>query len=418
MKNLVLLSISIILSTNAWSLNKSNEAKSEVKQEQKIEPTYPLVSIPKFEYEYNFLSKILTPQNKDLKKYLSPYILVEDKKNAQLHLYFYNGTTKLIRTFASLSGKVIGNKQSENDLKTPEGIYFFERTMNKELLFKTYSDADAKQYGPLAITSNYPNTYDKIQNKTGDNIWLHGVESEDRVSKKFDTKGCVATSNFDIVDIADFIQSETTPLIIFDELNVKPEEFQITPPDSIVSFVESWRKAWSNKDINGYINSYDDEFYDKDAKRDKQALKTYKNILNQNYEYINVNLFNISIYKFKEYWIAQFIQEYTAPGKEFKGLKRLYIKERTPNNFSILAEDFMPFTKINYLGQVHSPEEPNSLIKYLGQQKIPTISDLKAIEISSSNNKAAASNITSPKTIKQNKKLALNTNRKKVKHRR
>lgn len=239
--------------------------------------SYPDLRVNDIEYQYSFLTKLWSgKKNKaELEHYLNPFALVVDKSSAKMYLYFFNGDTKLLKTYDVVTGKVSGNKLEQGDLKTPEGIYFFDE-------YKPGSSLPA-MYGSLAVTLSFPNPVDKIENRHGNGIWLHGVETNERVSKKFDTEGCVATADEDVVNVLTFIQTHTTPMIILDHFD-NPEAFSLAPQKDVVDFVNQWRDAWAGKNIDKYMNAYADGFVDAESGKNKVAWREHKNFLNQKYK--------------------------------------------------------------------------------------------------------------------------------------
>lgn len=133
-------------------------------------------------------------------------IIVDKKAHT---LYLFNGT-KLIMSYNITSGRKHGDKWREGDLKTPEGIYFFNRRMER-------AELDA-QYGVLALITDYPNPLDKAIGKGGTNIWLHATNEPERLSNPNDSRGCVVGTDADILDIASRIALFDTPIIIVDKL--------------------------------------------------------------------------------------------------------------------------------------------------------------------------------------------------------
>ncbi|SCY51151.1 L,D-transpeptidase family protein [Thiohalorhabdus denitrificans] len=93
---------------------------------------------------------------------------------------------RVVRRFGRiLLGANPGDKRVEGDKRTPEGVYYIQRYLPEPRL--------APRYGAGAFPLNYPNIVDRIRDKTGYGIWLHGVDEEDE--DKTDTKGCVAFDN-------------------------------------------------------------------------------------------------------------------------------------------------------------------------------------------------------------------------------
>jgi len=308
------------------------------------------VQSAKFENDYKLINDLFY-HNKDtdtFNRFLSPYFFIADKNNAKLYLYFYNGDTKLLKTYNIVSGEVSGDKLELNDKKTPEGIYFFEYYLDHKTLLSRFGTQESKQYGPLAITMSYPNPIDNLENKTGNGIWLHGVETNDRIVKKFDTRGCIASANYDLPNIAQFVQTQTTPIIVYDTFKEDPINYKIIVPDTFYNFIRAWQTAWENKDLLAYMNSYHDKFLAPN-KQNKRQWQEHKEHLNKAYSYIKVGIHNLSYYKHDKYTVAQFYQVYEAPGKIFKGIKRLYLIKQDLD-YKILSEEFVSTNQVRYVG--------------------------------------------------------------------
>jgi hypothetical protein len=77
------------------------------------------------------------------------------------------GTPQLVDSYYMSIGKGGIDKQIEGDNKTPLGVYRITSYLSDESL--------PELYGAGAYPINYPNSWDRLQGKTGHGIWLHGV---------------------------------------------------------------------------------------------------------------------------------------------------------------------------------------------------------------------------------------------------
>ena len=122
--------------------------------------------------------------------------VVVEKEKRKLHLI---KDAEIFRTYdIALGIEPVGDKQSEGDFKTPEGIYLLD-TRN--------SDSDYF----LSIHISYPNSNDRRKARKkgvspGGQIMIHGQPNVPTYSyayyKKQDwTNGCIAVSNSDMIDI-------------------------------------------------------------------------------------------------------------------------------------------------------------------------------------------------------------------------
>lgn len=109
-----------------------------------------------------------------------------------------------------ISGKAKGDKQRRGDLKTPEGTYFFVESIDGKKL--------PARYGVLAVVTDYPNPIDRLVEKTGSGIWLHGTDDPPRLKRPRDSKGCVVALDDDVLRIINYIEIGRTPIIIIEDL--------------------------------------------------------------------------------------------------------------------------------------------------------------------------------------------------------
>lgn len=132
--------------------------------------------------------------NKDLRfgyfeRALSLLTVSKEKGSLELYTPDLQKRFSLKKRYGAFTGKNAGDKKREGDLKTPIGIYtFIEKKKNVDPF-----------YGPMAFVTSYPNLYDKIQGKSGDGIWIHGVPFSG--SRDPFTRGCVAINNDDLLQL-------------------------------------------------------------------------------------------------------------------------------------------------------------------------------------------------------------------------
>jgi murein L,D-transpeptidase YafK len=139
------------------------------------------------------------------------------------------------RDYYASVGKLGAAKNSEGDLKTPLGVYFVTRRVDGARL--------SQLHGAAAFTLNYPNQYDQLRGRTGTGIWVHGVEPSQFNRARLATDGCVALSNSDLLDLAQFVDRQSTPVVIAEQLEwVQPAQLQRRQANFLQT-MESWREA-------------------------------------------------------------------------------------------------------------------------------------------------------------------------------
>lgn len=271
--------------------------------------------------------------------FFTHHILVAEKSTHLLHLYEHSEQgPKLIKSYPMATGKMTGDKKSEGDFKTPEGIYYFTRFMNHDELIKQ-SGPLAQIYGAGAFVMDYPNALDKINHKSGSGIWLHSTNDETRIDKGLDSRGCVVTANKELIDISKYIELNKTPIIVTQELAYLNETTFKKEKDELMNVFNSWLDAWRNKDIDKYASFYHPELFS-DGKRRHNEFKSYKRMIFSNPGKPSIEVDKISILNHKGYAVINFIQKYTFTSINDIGKKTLYLVKDDNYNWRIVNEDW------------------------------------------------------------------------------
>jgi len=260
-------------------------------------------------------------------------ILVDKKKN-ELHVTEYrDGAYKILKTYHATLGKVSGDKEQEGDLKTPEGIYNFDR--------KLLPPALKPKFGAMAFYVNYPNTYDQLAGRTGFSIMLHGTDVPGRLKEDYDSEGCVVVKNEEIEEIQHSIRIGLTPILIFPELT--PDDLNPGRTTPLRSFFEGWVRAWEKKSLDEYIDYYHSDFSAQGKNRNQ--WKAFKGSLNQRYSSIEIGPEDVKFYRHPKYSMVTFTQNYRSRlrgggwGHRSRGTKILYIAEEAGKP-KIIAETY------------------------------------------------------------------------------
>lgn len=262
--------------------------------------------------------------------------VVVDKKTNSLYLMKYaNGALNRVKTYRTTLGLIPGDKRAEGDRKTPEGIYLFEEVKRAPNL--------AKKFGSLALTMNYPNPWDRMMKHTGSGIWLHATDEPKRLERNLDSLGCVVLKDEELADLSRDLNPRLSPILIFEDLEKQGATQNPAEAAKVESFVQNWAKAWSSKDLDGYIGAYHAQFTDSGKNLDQ--WRAYKKALNQRYKEIDVQVNNIVVFTHPKYYMVMFNQSYDSklPGgahaKSTSGVKILYVTAEK-DGYKILAERF------------------------------------------------------------------------------
>lgn len=269
-------------------------------------------------------------ENKDVKLgyYESKqFIIYCEKVTKRISLYKNENNQFLkISDDTVIVGKKEGDKQIEGDLKTPEGAYDLTSKITKLDSF----------YGPLALVTSYPNTFDKANKKKGHGIWIHGMPlDQDREEY---TKGCIALDNPKLTKLEKSINYDESVLLIS---NSSVKDATKDEVSTVLSFIYLWRDAWKKSDVNTYLS-----FYSKDFKKSNGAnfddFKKYKTRIFSKNEEKMIEFSNINIMPYpnslnKRMFKVIMDEDYKTNTMVFNGKKELYIELRE-GKVSILTE--------------------------------------------------------------------------------
>jgi murein L,D-transpeptidase YafK len=263
-----------------------------------------------------------------------PTAILVDKKSNNLHVCEYkDGAYKVLKTYHATLGRVTGDKEDEDDLKTPEGIYTFKGYRTPPSL--------QRKFGVMGFDMNFPNSFDILAGRTGSGIMLHATDEPERLKRNYDSKGCVVVNNQEIQQIKPFIRIGLTPILIFSDLS---EEYMKPGMNSRLNiFFSDWVKSWAGKDLEKYIASYHSDFSANG--KNKPAWKAYKSHLNKVYSSIEINPENVLYYRHPKYSMVTFTQNYRSKlkaggwGHRSRGTKILYVAEEE-GQLRIIAETF------------------------------------------------------------------------------
>ncbi|EPF8126066.1 L,D-transpeptidase family protein [Campylobacter coli] len=254
-----------------------------------------------------------------------------------------NKTDKILRVYSYSDGKIkqdfeqkaiitglMGDKQVEGDLKTPVGFYELGRKFNP----------GDPYYGPFAFATTYPNLLDKVQGKTGGGIWIHGYPLDGTRLDEFKTRGCIALFNENLEEFAKVVQDKKVFAMTEEKEKVRAKKEDIA---ALLADLFAWKLAWTNSDINTYLNFYDEKQFKRfDKMKFEQFASMKKSIFSRKEDKkIKFSDINISPYPNVEnetMYRISFYEDYYTKNYQFKGDKILYVKIDSKGKMKILAE--------------------------------------------------------------------------------
>lgn len=259
---------------------------------------------------------------------------------------------RVIRSYRAITGKKLGDKIARGDLKTPEGVYFTTGRIEGNRL--------PKKYGVLALTLDYPNIFDRQVRKTGSGIWLHATDKPERLLTPFDTEGCVALSNEDILDLQKYVKEFETPVVITQEMTTVPSTTELKQSKELsLAMIEAWRQSWQSSDFEVYSGFYSDQFRVQ-GKSKKTWLEYKKGLSFARGGKLEVNIDEPKVVAFEDQLLVMFQQKYHSEDKQDFGKKFLYLKWEG-DRYRIVSEKWYPLNKnLQLQTSIDSPAKTNN----------------------------------------------------------
>lgn len=255
------------------------------------------------------------------------YVIVADKLSKKLEL-FKKEDKKFLKllTQSMISGEKAGDKETEGDKRTPVGAYKLTRKLTKL----------DEYYGPLALVTNYPNTYDKSLKRDGHGIWIHGMPTAE--TRDDFTKGCIALENDNLISLDKSINYDESVLLISEKSVEKTTKDEIA---QVLAFIYAWTDSWKRSDIDEYLSYYDKDFRRANG-QDFDGFKRHKKYIFSRNEKKTIKFTNINIIPYpnnenKLMFKVMMDQYYKTKSYFYQGTKELYI-ELKDNKIKILSE--------------------------------------------------------------------------------
>ena len=169
--------------------------------------------------------------------------------------YRFDRTTtsvaKIRQDYMSIGQAGVG-KERAGDRRTPLGIYFVTEQLDTTRLHE--------KYGVTAFPLDYPNAWDRRLGRTGDGIWVHGVDEGGGVRPPLDTDGCIALPNERLLELEDDFLPNVTPVLIASEIDWTEAETLAETRHALEGAVTEWAGSLTNGDLITWLELYDESF--------------------------------------------------------------------------------------------------------------------------------------------------------------
>lgn len=287
----------------------SNEAVKDLQEEARVRIERYLAE--KIQEKQPALLLAPNPQYK--------HLIVVDSHKSRLFLYENQGEKlKYLADYYITVGKNGMVKQSEGDKRTPIGVYFTRGKLNQSL---------PDFYGEGAYPLNYPNEWDRQNNRKGSGIWLHGTPRDTFSRPPRASDGCVVLANEDLKALEPILQSGKTPVVIVNKLEwLEPGLQDNTLKLAMRNQLDAWLSDWRSQDTGKYLSHYSKNFSSNGV--DYQQWAEHKQRVQAGKPQVEISISDISMFSYpesdKKLVMVDFVQDYKSPVLKNRMQKRQY----------------------------------------------------------------------------------------------
>lgn len=223
-------------------------------------------------------------------------------------------------------------KEKAWDRRTPLGVYFITESLDTSKLHD--------KYGVAAFPLDYPNAWDRFNERTGYGIWLHGVDQNNPDRPPLDTDGCLALPNDELLKLMGRLEPLVTPVIVTREMrwshaahvNELRLEFRLA--------LELWRDSLARGDVLDYLALYADDFRYRDMQRSEWSA--YRINVFEARKLKSVELENVMLIadpEVPDLYLSRFTQVLATDSGPVRTTKRLYWRRTEGRRWQIVSED-------------------------------------------------------------------------------
>ena len=260
-------------------------------------------------------------------------ILVADTGNATMYRFARAGEdiVEIDQRYMSIGQNGPG-KERAWDRRTPLGVYFITESLDTSRLHD--------KYGVAAFPLDYPNAWDRFNERTGYGIWLHGVDHTNPERPPLDTDGCLSLPNEEILKLSDRLEPLVTPVIVTREMRwIEPEKLDELRTEFRLA-LELWRDSLERGDLLAHLSLYADDFRYRDM--DLGEWSTWRLNVFESRQLGDVTLDNVMLVADPEspgLFLSRFTQVLATAAGPVTTTKRLYWRRTDGNQWRIVAED-------------------------------------------------------------------------------
>ena len=224
-------------------------------------------------------------------------------------------------------------KQREGDRKTPLGIYFVTEQLDTTQLHD--------KYGITAFPLDYPNAWDRLLGRTGDGIWVHGVDPNGGTRPPLDTDGCIALPNERLGRLERLFAPNVTPVLITTRMEWATPAEVAAARASLEEAVIAWVSALEQGDMHAWLAAYDDTFRRWGMNKDEWSAFSMQTIAKRRISDVKISdLLLLGDPAEAGLYLSRFRLEVSeGDARKVVSQRRMYWRRSESGAFRIIAED-------------------------------------------------------------------------------
>jgi murein L,D-transpeptidase YafK len=264
----------------------------------------------------------------------TPVVFVAETSTSAFHRFDRSGegVIKVRQDYMSIGQGGVG-KQRAGDQRTPLGIYFVTEQLETERMHE--------KYGVTAYPLDYPNAWDRRKGRTGDGIWIHGVDPRGGVRPPLDTDGCIALPNERLGALAQSFEPNVTPVLIARDLAWSDPAAVAEVRDSLETAIARWARGLEEGDMYTYLDAYDDSFRHWGMNKDEWSVFSMETVGHRPISRVEVSdLLLLGDPVEPGLYLSRFRLEIEEEGaRSVISVRRIYWRRSESGAFRIVAED-------------------------------------------------------------------------------
>ena len=264
----------------------------------------------------------------------TPTVFVAETSESAFHRFdrTTNGVTRVRQDYMSVGQAGVG-KQRTGDQRTPLGIYFVTEQLDTSRLHE--------KYGVTAFPLDYPNAWDRRLGRTGDGIWVHGVDANGGVRPPLDTDGCIALPNDRLRALEDLFTPNVTPVLIARELAWSEAGTVAALRVALERAVTGWAESLERGDMATWLDYYDESFEHWGMSKAEWAAFSLQTIARRPIESVTVSdLLLLGDPVEEGLYLSRFRLEVSeADAGSVVSMRRMYWRRSESGAFRIVVED-------------------------------------------------------------------------------